>query len=181
MIPPSRILHPAEIDIGLSEETLTFTKILVAEEKLLSVALERNQFCLFYPRIVNLENNRIAGCEALARWKHPSGELYPPSRFIAQAENSGLIIELGYWIAEEACCFQSRLINDFHQDLFVSVNLSGKQFDDPNLIPRLADIMTRAGASQERIKYEITESLLMDNSELAAESLNQLKETGARM
>ena len=172
---------PAEIDIGLSEETLTFTKLLVTEEKLLSVALERNQFCLFYQPIVDLTNNQIVGCEALVRWNHPSGELYPPAKFIAQTENSGLIVELGYWIAEEACCFQSRLINDFHQDLFVSVNLSGKQFEDPNLISRLADIMNNAGASQERIKYEITESLLMDNPELAAQSLNQLKETGAKL
>jgi EAL domain-containing protein (putative c-di-GMP-specific phosphodiesterase class I)/CRP-like cAMP-binding protein len=172
---------PAEIDMGLSEETLTFTKLLVTEEKLLSVALKRKQFCLFYQPIVDLTNNQIVGCEALVRWNHPSGELYSPARFITQAENSGLIVELGYWIAEEACNFQSRLINDFHQDLFVSVNLSGKQFEDPNLIPRLADIMNNAGASQERIKYEITESLLMDNPELAAESLNQLKETGAKL
>jgi len=172
---------PSDIDCGLSEETLTFTKILVTEEKLLSAALKRKQFCLFYQPIIDLTNNRIVGCEALVRWNHPSGELYPPSRFIAQAEDSGLIVELGYWIAEEACCFQSRLINDFHQDLFMSVNLSGKQFEDPNLIPRLADIMNRSGANQERIKYEITESLLMENPELAAQSLNQLKQTGAKL
>jgi len=172
---------PSDIDSGLSEETMTFTKILVTEEKLLSAALKRKQFCLFYQPIIDLTNNRIVGCEALVRWNHPSGELYAPSRFIAQAEDSGLIVELGYWIAEEACCFQNRLINDFHQDLFMSVNLSGKQFDDPNLIPRLADIMNTSGASQERIKFEITESLLMDNPELAAQSLNQLKETGAKL
>ena len=172
---------PSDSDSGLSEETLTFTKLLVTEEKLLAKALKRKQFCLFYQPIIDLTNNQIVGCEALVRWNHPSGELYPPGRFIAQAESSGLIVELGYWIAEEACCFQSRLINDFHQDLFVSVNLSGKQFEDSNLIPRLADIMNNAGASQERIKYEITESLLMDNPELAAQSLNQLKETGAKL
>jgi len=172
---------PSEVNSGLSEETLTFTKILVTEDKLLSVALKRKQFCLFYQPIVDLTNNEIVGCEALVRWNHPSGELYPPSRFITQAENSGLIIELGYWIAEEACSFQGRLLKDFQRDLFVSVNLSGKQFEDPNLILRLADIMNNAGASQEQIKYEITESLLMDNPELATQSLNQLKETGAKL
>ena len=172
---------PSDIDSGLSEETLTFTKILVTEEKLLSTALKRKQFCLFYQPIVDLTNNRFVGCEALVRWNHPSGELYPPARFIAQAEDSGLIVELGYWIAEEACCFQNRLVNDFNQDLFVSVNLSGKQFEDPNLIPRLADIMSKSGANQEQIKYEITESLLMDNPELATQSLNQLKKTGAKL
>jgi EAL domain-containing protein (putative c-di-GMP-specific phosphodiesterase class I) len=172
---------PADKDSGFSEETLTFTKILVTEDKLLSVAMERNQFYLYYQPIVDLTDNRIVGCEALVRWNHPSGKLYPPSRFIAQAEKSGLIVELGYWIAEEACSFQSRLINDLNQDLFVSVNLSGKQFEDPNLIPRLADIMTRSGTSQERMKFEITESLLMDNPELAAQALNQLKKTGVKL
>jgi EAL domain-containing protein (putative c-di-GMP-specific phosphodiesterase class I)/CRP-like cAMP-binding protein len=171
----------SDMNSGLSEETMTFAKILVTEEKQLSEALKRKQFCLFYQPIVELADNRIVGCEALVRWNHPSGEMFTPSRFIAQAEDSGLIVELGYWIAEEACCFQSRLVNDFNQDMFVSVNLSGKQFEDPNLIPRLADIMTRSGAVQEQIKYEITESLLMDNPELAAESLKQLKETGAKL
>jgi len=172
---------PSDMDSGLSEETLTFTKILVTEDKQLSVALKRKQFCLFYQPIVDLTNNEIVGCEALVRWNHPSGELYPPSKFITQAENSGLIVELGYWIAEEACSFQGRLLKDFQKDLFVSVNLSGKQFEDPNLILRLADIMNNAGANQEQIKYEITESLLMDNPELATQSLNQLKETGAKL
>ena len=171
----------SDMDSGLSEETLIFTKTLVTEEKQLSDALKRKEFCLFYQPIINLTNSQIVGCEALVRWNHPSGELYAPGRFIAQAEESGLIVELGYWIAEEACSFQSRLVNDFQQDMFVSVNLSGKQFEDPNLIARLADIMNNAGASQERIKYEITESLLMENPELATQSLNQLKETGAKL
>ena len=172
---------PSDMDPALSEETLTITKKGVAEEKLLSAALKRNQFCLHYQPIIDLTDNRIAGCEALVRWNHPSGKLLTPASFIDQAESSGLIVELGYWIAEEACCFQSRLINDFNQDLFVSVNLSGKQFEDSNLIPRLSDIMRRTGASQQRMKYEITESLLMDNPEIATKSLNQLKETGAKL
>ena len=171
----------ADMDSGLSEETLIFTKLVVTEEKLLSEALKRKQFCLFYQPIIDLTNNKIIGCEALVRWNHPSGELYAPGRFIAQAEESGLIVELGYWIAEEACSFQSRLVNDFQQDMFVSLNLSGKQFEDPDLIPRLADIMSMSGACQEQIKYEITESLLMENPELATQSLNQLKETGAKL
>ena len=107
--------------------------------------------------------------------------MFPPSRFIAKAEDTGLIINLGYWIAEQACSFQKRLSDEFKQPLFVSINLSGKQFDDLLLIPTLADIMDRAGATREQIKFEITETLLVANPELANRSLNELKETGAKL
>jgi EAL domain-containing protein (putative c-di-GMP-specific phosphodiesterase class I) len=163
------------------EETLEITKLRVTEEKLLKTAMTKKEFRLHYQPIIDLASNRIAGCEALVRWQHPSGELLPPSRFIPQAEDSGLIIELGYWIAEEACNFQSRLANDFQKDIFIAINLSGKQFDDPFLVPSLADIMDRTGVRREQVKFEITESLLIDNPELAIQSLNQLKEIGAKL
>jgi EAL domain-containing protein (putative c-di-GMP-specific phosphodiesterase class I)/CRP-like cAMP-binding protein len=163
------------------EKTLEITKLLVTEEKLLKQAMTKKEFRLYYQPIIDLTNNRIVGCEALVRWNHPSGELVLPSRFVGNAENSGLIIELGYWIAEQACDFQSRLFNDFQKDLFVTINLSGKQFEDQFLVTSLADIMDRTGARRERIKFEITESLLIDNPELAAQSLHELKETGAKL
>ena len=172
---------PAESGSLFGEKTLEITKLLVTEEKLLKQALTRKEFRLHYQPIIDLTNNRIVGCEALVRWNHPSGELVLPSRFVGPAENSGLIIELGYWIAEEACHFQSRLLNDFQKDLFVTINLSGKQFEDQFLITSLADIMDRTGASRERIKFEITESLLIENPELATQSLHQLRETGAKL
>jgi EAL domain-containing protein (putative c-di-GMP-specific phosphodiesterase class I) len=163
------------------EKTLEVTKLLVTEEKMLRDAMTKKEFRLHYQPIVDLASNRIAGCEALVRWNHPSGELLLPSRFLTQVESSDLIIELGYWIAEEACDFQSRLCNDFQHDLFVAINLSGKQFEDQFLVPSLADIMDKTGARRERIKFEITESLLIDNPELATQSLHQLKETGAKL
>ena len=163
------------------EETLQNTKALVTEEKLLQLALQKKEFRLHYQPIIDLSNHRIVGCESLIRWQHPSGELWSPVKFIPQTESSGLIVELGYWIAEEACRFQSRLINDFKHNIFMSINLSGKQFEDSFLVTRLAEIMDQAGVRSEQIKFEITESLLMDNPELAAQSLNQLKETGAKL
>jgi EAL domain-containing protein (putative c-di-GMP-specific phosphodiesterase class I)/CRP-like cAMP-binding protein len=172
--------QPADASL-FGEETLQVTKLLVTEEKLLKQALTKKEFRLHYQPIMDLANNRVAGCEALVRWNHPSGELVKPSHFVDQAEKSGLIIDLGYWIAEEACNFQSRLFNDFQKDLFVTINLSGRQFDDQFLVPNLADIMDRTGARREQIKFEITESLLIDNPELAAQSLHQLKETGAKL
>ncbi len=163
------------------EATLMDTKILATEDIRLKSALVKKEFLLHYQPIVELATNRIVGCESLVRWKHPSGKLFPPSGFIAQTEDSGLIIELGYWIAEEACRFQNRLFSEFQQDLFFAINLSGRQFDDESLIPNLASIMDRTGARREQIKFEITESLLMDNPELASQWLHQLKATGAKL
>jgi len=179
----SAVTRPAQSNDSslFSEKTLEITKLLVTEEKLLKQAMTKKEFRLHYQPIIDLTNNRIVGCEALVRWNHPSGELALPSHFVVQAENSGLIIELGYWIAEQACLFQSRLFNDFQKDLFVTINLSGKQFEDQFLVPSLADIMDRTGARRDRIKFEITESLLIDNPELGSQSLHQLKETGAKL
>jgi len=170
---------PDKISIG--ETTLQDTKILVIEEKRLKTALMNEEFRLHYQPIIELASKKIVGCEALVRWQHPSGKLFPPSRFIAQAEDTGLIINLGYWIADQASRFQKRLSGESDQPLFVSINLSGKQFEDQLLIPTLADIMDRAGAAREQIKFEITESLLVANPELANKSLNELKETGAKL
>ena len=173
--------EPTKGSALFGEKTLEITKLLVTEEKMLKAAMTKKEFRLHYQPIVDLASNRIVGCEALVRWNHPSGEQLLPSRFINQVEDSGLIIDLGYWIAEEACGFQSRLFNDFQHDLFVAINLSGKQFEDQFLVPSLGDIMDRTGARREQIKFEITESLLIDNPELATQSLHQLKETGAKL
>lgn len=165
----------------VGDEMLQNTKILITEDKLLKSAFQNKQFRLHYQPIVDLSNHRIVGCEALVRWQHPSGELILPDRFIPQIEKNGLIVDLGYWIAEQACQFQSQLENDFNHNIFVSINLSGKQFEDYFLVKRLSDIMSKTAVRPEQIKFEITESLLMDNPELATESLNELKETGAKL
>ncbi|MFZ9036594.1 MAG: EAL domain-containing protein [Gammaproteobacteria bacterium] len=179
----SAVTKPAQSDSGamFGEKTLEITKLLVTEDKMLQAAMTKKEFRLHYQPIVDLFNNKIVGCEALVRWSHPSGELLLPSRFLTHVENSDLIIDLGYWIAEQACDFQSRLCNDFQHDIFVAINLSGKQFEDQFLVPSLADIMDKTGARRERIKFEVTESLLIDNPELATQSLHQLKETGAKL
>jgi len=109
---------------SLGEETIKSTRKLVTEEKILKAALENEEFCVHYQPIVELDSGKTVGCEALVRWNHPSGKLILPSSFIKKAEVSGLIIDLGYWIAERACQFQSRLSREFEQPLFVTINLS---------------------------------------------------------
>jgi len=166
---------------SIGEETLLSTKLSVTEQKSIKSALKNNEFCLHYQPILNLENEKIIGCEALVRWPDQSGKIALPAEFIPRAEMTGLIIDLGYWIARQACTFQGRLARQFRQPLFVSINLSGKQFEDRGLIDSLADIMDEAGVVHEQIKFEITETLLMENPKLAANSLHHLKETGAKL
>ena len=165
----------------VGEQTLLTTKLLVTEQKSIKSAMANEEFSLHYQPIVDLKTKKIIGCEALVRWPDGSGTLIPPADFIPRAEMTGLIIELGYWIARKACEFQSNLARRFEQPLFVSINLSGKQFDDKNLIDSLADIMDESGATRDQIKFEITETLLMDNPKLAGDALRRLKETGAKL
>jgi EAL domain-containing protein (putative c-di-GMP-specific phosphodiesterase class I)/CRP-like cAMP-binding protein len=172
--------YQGEVRLG-GEQTLINTKILVTEEKSIKSALKEKEFHVHYQPIVELNSEKIIGCEALVRWPDRSGKLILPSEFIPRAEMTGLIIELGYWIARQACEFQRRLARQFSQPLFVSINLSGKQFEDENLIDSLADIMDETGVVRERIKFEITESLLMENPELAGDALHRLKKTGAKL
>jgi EAL domain-containing protein (putative c-di-GMP-specific phosphodiesterase class I) len=165
----------------VGEQTLLTTKIQLTEQKSIKSALAKEEFCVHYQPIVELSSEKIIGCEALVRWPDGSGTLIPPSEFIPRAEMTGLIIDLGYWIARQACDFQCRLARQFRQPLFVSINLSGKQFEDNDLIDSLADIMDEAGVVRDQIKYEITETLLMENPKLAGDALRRLKETGAKL
>ncbi|MCP4492706.1 MAG: EAL domain-containing protein [Gammaproteobacteria bacterium] len=164
-----------------SEQTLISTKLLLTQDKSIKSAMQDDEFILHYQPIIDLETSQIIGCEALIRWVDQSGSIIYPSEFIPRAEMSGLIVDLGYWIAKEACNFQKRLATMVSQPIFMSINLSGKQFESANLVSSLADIMDQAGVTHSMIKYEITESLLMDNPELTGNTLHRLKETGVQL
>ena len=170
-----------DFKMSFCEQSLEMTKQLVAKDRALKSALANEEFCLHYQPILDLKSNQIIGCEALVRWNHPSGELLFPGDFLSHVERSGQIVELGYWIAKEACEFQRRISEEHGRELTMSINLSGKQFEDQELVPKLIAIMDEAGVKREKIKFEITESLLIDNPELASESLNQLICSGAKL
>lgn len=174
---------PAERNnkIQVGEQTLFNTKLHITQDKSIKSALQDDEFLLHFQPIVKLKSNRIIGCEALVRWRDASGTIIPPTDFIPRAEMTGLIVDLGYWIARKACEFQNELARRFIQPIFVNINLSGKQFEDPFLIDSLADIMCKAQVANERIKFEITESLLMESPEIAIDALHRLKKTGAKL
>jgi diguanylate cyclase (GGDEF)-like protein len=145
-------------------------------EAALHRAVERQEFRLFYQPIVSLETGWIAGFEALLRWEHPERGLVAPDEFIAVAEDLGLIIPIGQWALHEGCR-QLRAWQREYADLLpltVSVNLSGRQFAHSELLTVVDQVLTETGLEAASLKLEITESVMMDNTELSAAILLDL-------
>ena len=140
--------------------------------------LERQEFEVYYQPITSLVTGTLSGFEALARWKHPVKGLVSPTEFIPIAEETGLIVPLGHWLLKHAC-LQMRnwqIKYHLHPPLVVSVNLSGKQLREANLVEQIAEILQETGLNGQFLKLEITESILMDNLEAATSILLALRE-----
>lgn len=146
-------------------------------------ALEKGEFCLYYQPIVQLESNRLVGVEALVRWNHPTRGTVSPMEFIPAAEENGLILPLGSWILSESCRqlreWQKR--NPLASRLTVSINLSFKQFSQLDLVREVSSIIEKTGVDPRCLKFEVTESHIMENSEIAVAIMNRLREIGAEI
>ena len=142
-------------------------------------AIERQEFCLHYQPIMDLKRNSLVGFEALVRWKHPVRGMVPPMEFIPAAEESGLILPLSKWILQESCkqLVRWQVEYDAAAELVVSVNLSSRQFAQPDLAAEMVSTLKETGLAVRCLKLEITETHLMDNSE-AVIVLKQLRELG---
>ncbi|WP_445246819.1 EAL domain-containing protein [Microcoleus sp. OTE_8_concoct_300] len=140
-------------------------------------AINLQQFYLNYQPIVSFATGQVVGFEALVRWRHPSRGLVSPSEFIPVAERTGLIVELGEWVLSEAVACLSKWQLQFpdYLPLNMSVNLSGIQLFAPNLLPLLDSLLQVHNLKGEFLKLEITESVLMENAEVAAGVLELLK------
>jgi diguanylate cyclase (GGDEF)-like protein/PAS domain S-box-containing protein len=146
-------------------------------------ALEREELRVQYQPIVELATGRLAGLEALVRWEQPSGEMTPPQAFIPMAEQTGLIVPLGYWVLEEACR-QLRRWEDADPaaaDLTMSVNLSPRHFAQPDLAERVAEVLESTGLGAHRLKLEITESVVMEYSASVVNTIRALERLGVRL
>lgn len=157
---------------------------LLELESDLRKALERDEFVLYYQPIIDLESGRLAGFEALVRWIHPQLGLVGPMEFIPLAEDTGLIFGLGEWVFRKACAQASAWGKAFGENggvPDVAVNLSPKQFMQPNLVQVMQQIIEQSGADPARLKVEITETVLMDNAEAAVEMLTKLRRLGLRL
>ncbi|MBG1241690.1 GGDEF domain-containing response regulator [Nostoc sp. NZL] len=158
------------------------TKLLELEMDLRR-AVERHEFQVYYQPIVLLETCKIIGFEALVRWQHPQHGLVPPDNFIPLAEETGLIIPIGYWVLGEACRQMRAWQIQFPTDppLTISVNLSTKQFSQPGLIEQINQIIQDTGLEGGSLKLEITESVLMENIQSAAFMLLQLQQMNIQL
>ncbi|BAU67194.1 response regulator receiver modulated diguanylate cyclase/phosphodiesterase with PAS/PAC sensor [Stanieria sp. NIES-3757] len=146
-------------------------------------ALEKNEFEVYYQPIINLIDEQIVGFEALVRWHHFSQGIIAPAKFIPIAEETGLILDLGWWIFRQACQQMKQWQKQFsqYQSCYVSINLSIKQFSQPNLLGEIEKILTEVGLAKEFLKLEITESILMSNTQVNEQNLKQLQDLGIRL
>lgn len=139
--------------------------------------LEQQELVVHYQPIINLNTGKIAGFEALVRWSHPERGLVPPGLFIPIAEETGLITPIGYWVLSESCrqlrTWQKQ--NLVNPSVFVSVNLSVKQFSQPNLLEQIDEVLEQSQLAPNCLKLEITESAIMDNEKDVALILKELR------
>jgi diguanylate cyclase (GGDEF)-like protein/PAS domain S-box-containing protein len=144
-------------------------------------AIEREEIAILYQPIVRLEDRAVAGFEALARWNHPKLGRMSPAEFITIAEETGLIVELGLFVLERAARQLSAWQRTLRQrnPLFVSVNVSSRQLLRHDLIQDLRSVLTRSVVARGTLKLEITESVVMENPEHAAQMLARIRELGA--
>ncbi|MBS0425155.1 MAG: EAL domain-containing protein [Proteobacteria bacterium] len=147
----------------------------------LRYALERNELVLFYQPIMDIPDRQLHGVEALLRWRHPEHKLIAPDKFIGLAEETGLIIPIGEWVLKTVCeQIKAWQAQGYHVPK-VAINLSARQFRDKELIHNIARILQETGIAAKYITLEITESMLIDNIEKVAETLNQLNAMGIRI
>lgn len=140
-------------------------------------------FELYYQPIVSLSSGRISSFEALLRWQHPKRGLVLPAEFIPLAEETGLIVPIGRWVLREACrqMHTWQLAFSDRAPSMIAVNLSGKQFLQLDLVEQIEQIIQETGLKAGSLKLEITESVVMENSEEAAVMLKQLKALGVQL
>ncbi|MBT9313528.1 EAL domain-containing protein [Leptothoe kymatousa TAU-MAC 1615] len=141
---------------------------------------EDQQFQLYYQPILDLNIGKIAGFEALIRWQHPNRGLVPPIEFIEIAEDTGMILAMGEWILKEACSQVQQWQQQFPQQppLFIGVNLSSRQFLQPNLATTIANIVHHYRLDPRGLKLELTESVAMNDVDSAIQQLTYLKDEG---
>lgn len=148
----------------------------------LRTAVKQNQFKLLYQPIISVATGRITGLEALIRWQHPTHGTVPPNDFIPVAEDTGLIVDIGEWVLQEACrelrTIQNRLGSN--PPLAISINISSKQLF-PSLLNQIREVLHETGIAPSSLILEITETMLMENANTVFPLLFELKKIGVKL
>ncbi|MFT5720517.1 MAG: diguanylate cyclase (GGDEF)-like protein [Motiliproteus sp.] len=147
----------------------------------LTDAIINDQLELHYQPIVEMQSREVSSYEALVRWNHPTRGFLLPDEFIGIAEESGKIVDLGYWVIRQVCELISHRTRQQRNCDPIAVNLSPKQFVDPNLLENIRTIVKEADIDARKLEVEITESTLMDNVDDAIQIMEQLRAMGIRI
>jgi diguanylate cyclase (GGDEF)-like protein/PAS domain S-box-containing protein len=177
-----RAKHSGKARYAVFEDTMNARALERLElEHGLRRAVERKEFVVYYQPEVSLATGRIVGFEALVRWEHPERGLLPPERFIPLAEETGLIVPIGEAVLEEACRQAKKWHEQRRSDLpAVSVNLSARQFREPDLVDTVAHIIDEVKLGPRHLLLEITESTAMSDAQATAATLKELQDLGVR-
>ena len=140
-------------------------------------ALTGGQLELHYQPLVDISGNRVSGFEALLRWRHPTKGMIPPSDFIPIAESTGLIIPIGEWVLRTACAEAAT----WRDGITIAVNLSAVQFRALNLVNTVIGALAHSGLAPERLELEITETVLLVETETTLATLHKLRDFGIRI
>jgi diguanylate cyclase (GGDEF)-like protein len=159
--------------------TKAHEKFLLQEE--LRNAVARSEFVLFYQPQVDLRSGRVFAVEALIRWQHPTLGLVPPIKFIPIAEETGLIVQIGDWVLHEACRQNKAWQDDGLPHINVCVNVSARQFKEKNLIASVVSALGDSGLDARYLELELTESLIMQDIELAVATMKELQVEGVQL
>lgn len=134
-------------------------------------------FLVFQPQI-ELESGRVTCVEALLRWRDEDGNFVPPDRFIPLAEQSGLIVHIGEWVARTACATLRQLITQGHPEMRMAINVSYAQFREPGFMDMLASVVQESGIPPQRLEVELTESVAVEDIALITDKLHAIKAAG---
>lgn len=143
-------------------------------------AVKHQEFLLHYQPQIDIASGRIIGAEALVRWQHPERGLIPPGKFIPLAERTGLVIPMGEWVLYEACR-QAQLWRESGHALVMAVNLSALQFKRGNLLETVSGALKQSGLPAELLELELTESILLQDVDVAIKMLHSPKEMGVKL
>jgi len=144
-------------------------------------ALEQDEFEVYYQPQLGIDGRRVLGAEALIRWNHPERGVVSPGEFIADAEESGLIVPIGEWVLAEAARQAAEWNRSGHPDLVVAVNMSALQFKRGGIEEMIKDVLDRIGLPASQLELELTESILVDDMEKITHTVHNLSDMGLRL